>query len=67
MNTPDALAIFEKLKGLPPERLAEVEDFVDFLKNRAKEDKLTRAAEKTSEPAFGPVWENEADAEYDRL
>lgn len=26
--------LFEKLKALPPQRLAEVEDFVDFLKVR---------------------------------
>ena len=26
--------LFEKLKTLPPQRLSEVEDFVDFLKNR---------------------------------
>lgn len=32
--------LFEKLKTLPPQRLAEVEDFVDFLKVR---DEKTRA------------------------
>ena len=36
---PDVL--FQKLKALPPQRLVEVEDFVDFLK--ARDDK-TRAA-----------------------
>lgn len=33
--------LFEKLKTLPPHRLAEVEDFVDFLKSR---DERARAA-----------------------
>ena len=27
--------LFEKIKSLPPERVAEVEDFVDFLAQRA--------------------------------
>lgn len=34
-------AVFEKLKALPPQRLAEVEDFVDFLKIR---DETMRSA-----------------------
>lgn len=37
----DPEVLFEKLKTLPPQRLAEVEDFVDFLKSR---DERTRAA-----------------------
>ena len=28
---PDSQTLIEKIKALPPERLAEVEDFVDFL------------------------------------
>ena len=36
MNTPDQ-ALFEKIKQLPPQRLAEVEDFVDFLHTREAE------------------------------
>lgn len=30
-----AETLFEKIKSLPPERVAEVEDFVDFLAQRA--------------------------------
>lgn len=37
----DPQALLEKLKTLPPQRLAEVEDFVDFLKSR---DEQTRTA-----------------------
>ncbi len=37
----DPEALFEKLKTLPPQRLAEVEDFVDFLRNR---DERARSA-----------------------
>ena len=37
MNTRDPQALVEKLKDLPPERVAEVEDFVDFLRTREEE------------------------------
>jgi len=59
--------IAEKLKALPPERLAEVEDFVDFLRSREEERRLVAAAAKVSEPAFKSTWDNADDAEYDRL
>ena len=60
-------ALFEKLKRLPPERIAEVEDFVDFLQSRDDARGLTRAAMKSSEAAFGRVWDKEDDAAYDQL
>ena len=59
--------LIEKIKQLPPQRMAEVEDFVDFLRARADEDRLTQAAAKASEPAFAAVWDNDEDAAYDRL
>jgi hypothetical protein len=67
MNARDAKKLIEKLESLPHERQAEVEDFVDFLKSREDEQRLTRAAAAASEPAFAKVWDNEDDAEYDRL
>jgi Protein of unknown function (DUF2281) len=66
MNAPDK-SLFDKIKQLPPQRLAEVEDFVDFLRAREDELSLTRAAAKTSEPGFASVWSNDEDAAYDRL
>jgi hypothetical protein len=59
-------ALIEKIKQLPPQKLAEVEDFVDFLQAR-EERRLTRAAAKASEPAFAKVWDNDEDAAYDTL
>ena len=59
--------LLEKLRTLPPERIAEVEDFVDFLRLREQEHALTQAATRVSEPAFHQVWDNPDDAEYDRL
>lgn len=58
--------LIDKLKELPPQRLAEVEDFVDFLRTR-DERRLTQAAAKASEPAFSKAWDNDEDAAYDRL
>lgn len=60
--------ILEKLRNLPPERLAEVEDFVDFLAHRQTEERsLTHAAGQLATAAFTRVWDNPADADYDRL
>ena len=67
MNTQTEQLLLAKLKALPPERLAEVEDFVDFLTSRDPERWLSNAAAKASESAFRAVWDNDADAEYDRL
>lgn len=60
-------ALLEKIKQLPPQRMAEVEDFVDFLRARESAQRLTIAATKASEPSFAAVWDNEDDAVYDRL
>lgn len=67
LNRQRARALIEKLRGLPPERVAEVEDFVDFLRARAEERKLANAASALSEAALREVWDNPDDADYDRL
>lgn len=60
-------AVAEKLRQLPPQRLAEVEDFVDPLRAREDDVQLTRAAAETSEAAFIAVWSNDDDNAYDRM
>lgn len=59
--------LIEKLKALPPERRAEVEDFVDFLQSRHADRRLVEAAAKATEPALTAIWDNDQDAAYDRL
>lgn len=59
--------LIEKIRDLPPEKVAEVEDFVDFLRRRDEDRRLVKAASKLSENAFQKVWDNPDDAEYDRL
>ena len=60
-------AILWKMRDLPPEKVAEIEDFVDFLHQRQEDRRLTHAASKMSEKALAKVWSNSADAAYDRL
>jgi hypothetical protein len=67
MNSRNEQALLDKLKQLPPERVAEVEDFVDFLRARGDAQQLVQAAAKAAEPAFKKVWDNPDDAAYDRL
>ena len=60
--------LLEKLRQLAPERVVEVEHFVDFLAQRqADEHRFAHAASRLAEPAFSHVWDNPADADYDRL
>ena len=58
--------LIEKIKQLPPQRMAEVEDFVDFLRARDDEQRLTHAAAKASEESCAAVWDND-DVAYDRM
>jgi hypothetical protein len=60
-------ALMEKFRALPPERVHEVEDFVDFLKLRDQDRQLVREAAGLSEKAFQDIWDNPEDAAYDRL
>lgn len=63
--TPQVL--LKKLKALPPQRRAEVEDFIDFLGSRDIERRMVRSAMKVSESALKKIWDNPLDADYDRL
>ena len=67
MNAQAVEALIEKLKSLPPEQRAEVEDFVDFLSARAKKRQVDRLFDTMDqlarlEPA---LTEAEIDAEID--
>jgi len=59
--------LIEKIKQLPPQRVAEVEDFVDFLRARENDRHRTHAASRASEPSFAAAWENGEDAAYDGI
>ena len=59
--------VIQKLQALAPNRLNEVEDFIDFLSQRDSDRQLTRAAMAVSEPALHALWDNADDAKYDKL
>jgi hypothetical protein len=62
-----AKSLLQKIAALPAGRIAEVEDFVDFLSQRDQHLAAVRAMAKASEPAFNEVWDNPEDAVYDDL
>ncbi len=59
--------ILEKLEHLSPERLSEVEDFIDFLQLRDRDKRLRQDFAQASEAAFAKAWDNDDDALYDTL
>ena len=63
----DTKTLIEKIEALPAARIAEIEDFVDFIRLREQERALTRAAAAASTPAFAAVWSNPEDDIYDAL
>ena len=63
----DADALIKKIRALPADRIAEVEDFVDFISLREQERALTRAAAASSASSFAAVWNNPEDDVYDAL
>lgn len=59
--------LFDKIQSLPPDKIAVVEDFVEFLRQRDDDILLTRVANKLSEKSFQKVWDNPDVAAYDNL
>jgi hypothetical protein len=51
----DPRALVDKISALPIERIAEVEDFVDFLRLRDRDRALARASAQASAAAFAAV------------
>ena len=60
-------ALIRKISSLPRARVAEVEDFVDFIGQRENEIALKRATRDASAPALANVWRNPEDDAYDAL
>ena len=65
--TRNAVSILEKIQSLSSEQLAEVEDFIEFVRLRGRERVLTRAASAASAAVFAAVWANSEDEVYDAL
>lgn len=59
--------MIEKIRSLSSDRIIEVEDFIDFLRQRDADQNLVQAAARLSEDALRKVWDNPEDTDYDRL
>ncbi len=59
--------LVQQIQALPPERIAEIEDFVAFITAREEARSLTRAAAAASAPAFAAIWDNSDDDAYNEL
>jgi hypothetical protein len=57
----------EKLESLSADQIAEVEQFVAFLRQRGHDHMTSQTAATFSNPAFEAVWNNVEDAAYDAL
>lgn len=64
---PQIQHVLQKLEHLSQERLAEVEDFIDFLRQRDSERHLQQDFAQGSAASFANVWDNNDDAAYDHL
>jgi hypothetical protein len=61
-RAPRESALMRKIRSLPPEKVAEVHD-----SSSQREDRqLIQAAVQLADRAFRRVWDNRADAVYDR-
>jgi hypothetical protein len=68
---PNAQALLEKIQALPPERLGEVEDFVDFLAAKTRRlaalDRLLAIAPALEAAGVPPMTEDEIEAEVEAM
>lgn len=59
--------MIKKLDHISPERLDEINDFIDFIRSRDRDTRLHKDFAQASELAFAKVWDNDDDAIYDAL
>ena len=63
----NAKGLLDKIEALPAERIAEIEDFAEFIAAREQERSLTRAAIEASKLAFASIRNNPEDSVCDAL
>ena len=59
--------LIHRIRTLSPDKITEVEDFVDFLTYKNRDHRLLQASNKLAEDVFRKVWDNPEDDEYDNL
>lgn len=63
----NARSLAERIQALNAEQLAELEEFIDFLRFRAQDRDIVRVAGSASEAALQAIWANPEDDVYDAL
>jgi hypothetical protein len=65
--SPNVSTLTKKIEALSEPQIAEVKDFVEFLRVRGQDRALTQYAAALSAPAFEAIWNNPEDAAYDAI
>jgi hypothetical protein len=60
-------SLSDKIQTLSAEQIGEVEDFVEFLRQRGQDRELVRSAATVSTPALEAIWNNPEDDVYDAV
>ncbi len=66
-NDPSFGPVIAQLSALSPDQRIEVQDFIEFLLAKKAHQEEVRAAMSASTPVLVRYWDNEDDAEYDKL
>lgn len=64
---PQVQQVLIKLEHLSTDRLAEVEDFIDFLQHKDQDKHLRHDFTNASVNSFKEAWDNPEDDDYDKL
>jgi len=67
MTSMNLLRFVQRFRRLLPDQQAAVDRLVDSLSQATGEARIVDAASSLSEPAFAAIWDNDEDADYDRL
>lgn len=64
MNAVNRQSLFARIAELPEDRIAEIENFVDFIRSQDAHRSLVRTAMAASETSLRRVWDNPEDDVY---
>lgn len=67
MNAVTHQTLLAKIAELPDDRIAEVANFVDFIRSQEAHSALVRVAMTATEPSLARVWDNPEDDVYNDL
>ena len=59
--------ILAKIRMLPPDKIVEISNFVEFISQKNQDRQLSKAARNMAENTFIKVWDNAEDEVYDQL